>query len=72
LYDASEANTTADPLKSPKQLLSTWQFFFTKWIQKQDGRKLGVTQAAKEAGKKLLSDAEREVSHFVRCLLITI
>jgi hypothetical protein len=46
--------------------LSTWQFFFTEWIQRQDGRKLNVAQAAKEAGKeyKKLTDAEKEVSRF--------
>lgn len=64
--EVSDAGVAADPLKPPKQSLSTWQFFFTEWIQKQDGRKLNVAQAAKEAGKeyKLLSDAEKEV-----CLL---
>jgi hypothetical protein len=61
--DGSESGAPVDALRPPKQSLSTWQFFFTEWIQKQDGRKLNVAQAAKEAGKeyKLLSKQQKEV-----------
>ncbi|KZS94117.1 hypothetical protein SISNIDRAFT_549330 [Sistotremastrum niveocremeum HHB9708] len=59
-------------LRPPKQSLSTWQIFFTDWIQRHSDdvsagqglgqKKLNVAQAAKQAGKEYarLSVAEKE------------
>ena len=46
-------------LRPPKLAPSTWQLYFTDWIQRHqlggEGRKLNVAQAAKEAGAEYAS-----------------
>ena len=54
-------------LKPPKLAPSTWQLYFTDWIQRhqlQSDKKLNVAQAAKEAGAEYasLTPEQKEVS----------